>query len=367
MKRDIIHLFGDQKVVTRGFMNFQEGLLEYNHIGILFLEDENIKHVSMDDGFVIYNKSIFDFLNIDNIACVFIHFLSTDKLRFIYKLPKNIPICWHVYGGDLYNRYLNYMGYQIYYVENVKQSCWRKLLYPIKKLIRNIEFRFLLNRVRVFSACSCDYDLIKENDRDNNPSLNVELFSYTMGEIMGDLYNSQFVKGNSIIIGNSASYTNNHLYCLRYLRELDISGYDVILQLAYGGDDSYKSLVKEKFVNDLNCPIHSNETFIPLDKYNYTLQQAHAFIFGNWRQEAIGNILVALYLGKKVYLSNKNPLLNYFRKQGFGIFELESIDGNLLNELSVNEKKHNRKLADRLYSKERLIQLMRTGFKDILR
>lgn len=367
MKRDIIHLFDDQKVVTRAFRNFKEGLSEYNHIGILFLEDSNTQYVSMSNEYIIYKKSVLKSIDINNIACVFIHFLSTKKLRFIHRLPKSIPVCWYVYGGDLYNRYLSYMGYQINYKEDARKFNLRVLLYPIKKLIRKVEFRYVLKRIHLFVACSCDYNLIKKNDRDNNPSLNIELFLYTIDEIMGDLYNSPFIKGNSIIVGNSASYTNNHLYCLKFLKKIDISGYTVNLQLAYGGDDSYKFLIKEKFANGLNSSIYSNEEFISLERYNHILQQAYAFVFGNWRQEAIGNILVALYLGKKVYLSNKNPLLNYFRDQGFLLFELETINKDFLSDLSIDEKKQNRRIADGFYNKERLIQLMRIGFKDVLR
>ena len=39
------------------------------------------------------------------------------------------------------------------------------------------------------------------------------------------------------------------------------------------------------------------------------LLSADVFIYGNWRQEAVGNILIALFIGGKVFLDEKNPLL----------------------------------------------------------
>ena len=50
--------------------------------------------------------------------------------------------------------------------------------------------------------------------------------------------------------------------------------------------------------------------FMPLEEYNKFLLSADVFIYGNWRQEAVGNILIALFIGGKVFLDEKNPLYN---------------------------------------------------------
>ena len=47
------------------------------------------------------------------------------------------------------------------------------------------------------------------------------------------------VCGNSIMIGNSASGTNNHEYVMRILSKLDIGSRRVIVPLSYSGKKGY--------------------------------------------------------------------------------------------------------------------------------
>lgn len=367
MKRIILHLFSDQKVVSRDFKNYKEFIPDYEHIGILFLgNSEKPKYVSNIKEFKIYNPSLVKSFDFSKVACVKVHFLSDEKVKFIFSIPKTIPVWWNVYGGDLYNRYLQYMGYKLYYTDKVFQTIKKQLTFPLKKIIREIEYWKITKRVKYYSAIDCDYQLIKLYSKHARKSINLPLFSYPMEDIMGNLYNSTFKDGNSIIIGNSASYTNNHLYCLNYLKKIDLTKHQTVLQLAYGGDKKYNYEVKIRYQEDLKCPVIANEEFLPLDAFNKSLQNAHAFIFGNWRQEAVGNILTAFYLGKKVFLSNKSPLLNYFRQKGFTVYELETLDMSILDELPQHIKEKNRTLCDQLYSIQRLKHLMQDAFKEII-
>ena len=59
--------------------------------------------------------------------------------------------------------------------------------------------------------------------------------------------------------------------------------------------------------------------FMPLEEYNKFLLSADVFIYGNWRQEAVGNILIALFIGGKVFLDEKNPLLKFYKDKGLVI------------------------------------------------
>ena len=56
--------------------------------------------------------------------------------------------------------------------------------------------------------------------------------------------------------------------------------------------------------------------FMPLDEYNRLQSDVSVALFGNWRQEAIGNIIVALYLGAKVFLSHVNPVYEWHSLTG---------------------------------------------------
>ncbi len=364
MKEIILHLFSDEKVVSRVLKVRKEAFPEKENIGLVFTKEKSFRYIKDSENFLIYDDSVFDTLDFARVSCVYIHFLTDDKIKFIRKIPKSIPVCWCVYGGDLYNRYLRYFGFEILYRER-KMSLSEVLLYKLVSLVRTFEFRYILKRIRWFCAMSCDYKLIQKYNIKGYESINVSTFSYTMREIMGDLYDAPFCTGDSLVVGNSASYTNNHLYSLKFISKLNLGGYKVVLPLAYGGDSKYIIDIKNYYSNTLHTEVVFNETFVDLHEYNAGLQNAYAFVFGNWRQEALGNIVVALYLGKKVYISTKNPLYEDLKSDGFIIYPLESIEESFSTDISLEDKIHNRELADNLYNKERLLGIMRQNLGNI--
>ena len=103
--------------------------------------------------------------------------------------------------------------------------------------------------------------------------------------------------------------------------------------------------------------------YLSLDDYNKVLLSANVFIYCNWRQEAVGNILIALYIGGKVFLDKRNPLLDFYRRLGIVIFSLDELNQNSIDTfLSDSEIQKNRKILDKYYSKERQLELIESNF-----
>ena len=90
--------------------------------------------------------------------------------------------------------------------------------------------------------------------------------------------------------------------------------------------------------------------FLPLNEYNELMVNCSTFLFANFRQEAWGNILIALYLGGKVYLSRRSPLKTVCENLGFKIFVIEDIERTFHIPLSVEDKVRNRMIAKDNYS-----------------
>ena len=83
-------------------------------------------------------------------------------------------------------------------------------------------------------------------------------------------------------------------------------------------------------------------------------------LFGNWRQEAIGNIIVALYLGAKVFLSHVNPVYEWAQSHGLTVYELEKLSQKELDTpLDRETKLKNRQILLSLYTKERMYRLIK--------
>ncbi len=356
----ILHLLSDEKVVNRTFNEYEECLSEFNHVGLLFSKEE-IKYATNNKFHRIENsKSAYRFIHsyLPKVKYVIIHYLTSEKLNLVRLLPKHdINICWFVYGGDLYNRYLVNFGYDLY-SQHTRKNSLKNLL---KYFIRRLEFGFIVNRVDIFACNACTLTLIQKYSRLKKQLKLVELFAYTIEDVMGSLYKSPFVEGDAIVIGNSASFTNNHNYILDVIKNIPIDS-KIVLQLAYGGTFEYVQSVKHKY-KALFSNICFNETFCSLENYQRLLNSGDTFIFGNWREEAEGNILTTLYLGKKVYLSKYNPLLEYYRSKGFILFSLENITNDFEVKLSQLQKNKNRTLAEELYNKERLFRLLKETFK----
>ena len=65
------------------------------------------------------------------------------------------------------------------------------------------------------------------------------------------------------------------------------------------------------------------------------------------RQQGAGNVSAMLYMGKKVYLNEANPLFDFYRKLGVRIFSIDELkkDPKLLGgKLTESEISNNREI-----------------------
>ena len=86
-------------------------------------------------------------------------------------------------------------------------------------------------------------------------------------------------------------------------------------------------------------------------------------IYGNFRQEAVGNILISLYLGAKDFLPENNPVYFWAKKLNLIIFALESISQKDIEEkLDISSRNHNRNIILNLYNTKRLKSLIEENF-----
>ncbi len=354
----VIHLYDDEKIVDRTQKSYLNSCKDVEHVGIIFTSKNELRYVKEPSLFtIIQNKDVKSFTrNFDfkDVICVYVHFLTSQKLYFIDHVPSGINIGWGIYGGDLYNRYLRYFGYEL--IDGYKESLINRFLYPFKCMIRRPEFFRLMKRLSFIVACTPDYQLIKKYAGSNVPP-QVDTFAYDMRGLLGQMYGADYTKGNTIIIGNSASQTNNHLYVLKYLKGHDIGNYSVLLPMAYGAPQQYVDRIESMYKDTFGDKVSCMRNFVPLELYNQQLKDGAVFIYGNWRQEALGNILVALYLGAKVYLSIKNPLLEYFKSLGVAIFALEEMDGTLTTPLTLEQKNNNRRYLENYHNADRKNEL----------
>ncbi len=158
--------------------------------------------------------------------------------------------------------------------------------------------------------------------------------------------------GRDILLGNSASGSNNHMEALEMLGELDLTDRRVFCPLSYG-DASYARAVTSYGKKKLGDNFYPMTNFLALADY-YAMIESCGFVFLNHvRQQAVGTIGAALYKGASVFLRPENPALTYFRETGATLFEVEEFDlSKVLGEEVVT---HNRNCLIDRYTFDRVV------------
>jgi dTDP-N-acetylfucosamine:lipid II N-acetylfucosaminyltransferase len=121
-----------------------------------------------------------------------------------------------------------------------------------------------------------------------------------------------------VLVGNSATATNNHADVFRLLATLDLGERRVITPLTYG-DDAYrdavitdgKAVLGERFV-----PVVDH---LPLADYLALTASCSVVVFAHQRQQGLGNIGAAMHRGAHLYLADSSPLVPWLRANGMTV------------------------------------------------
>ncbi|WP_270547007.1 TDP-N-acetylfucosamine:lipid II N-acetylfucosaminyltransferase family protein [Butyricimonas paravirosa] len=300
---------------------------------------------------------------------IVIHYLNKEKQFFINKyVPREIKIYWIIWGADLFNNILENRGYKIY----AKCNSVRNLKYYLKK-ITNINYfrtistvRFIRKRIKYVLTTTIKKDdpYIKKLRLPKSIRFK-EFFYYPIDYILGDDLKDKSVicSSKNILCGNSASFTNNHEYVIKELARIGISDYSVKMPLSYGGSEEYIYVIEKKGKKVFGRQFEVIKSFLPLNEYNIILQHSPICVYGNWRPEAFGNILIVLYLGAKVYFSKYNQHFYALSDMGLRIFTLETAQHcDFFQPLSCDEQAQNREILKKKYSFDRLLSIIQHLF-----
>jgi dTDP-N-acetylfucosamine:lipid II N-acetylfucosaminyltransferase len=130
--------------------------------------------------------------------------------------------------------------------------------------------------------------------------------------------------GRDILLGNSASPTNNHLDVLERLSAQNLGGRRVIAPLSYGDPGYALSVARagKEMLGDAFVPLME---FLPLDEYNEMLAGCGIVVMGHRRQEGLGNVLRALWQGSALVFDSRNPIVRHLRSHGVDVEVLDEL------------------------------------------
>lgn len=157
----------------------------------------------------------------------------------------------------------------------------------------------------------------------------------------------------NILIGNSADPSNFHLEIIEILSRFCNESIKIFCPLSYYSDDIYiKKVIQlgKYYFADKFIPL--THIMSPLD-YSTFLADIDVGIMNHRRQQALGNILPLLFLGKKVFLRSDISTYGFLIIEGCNVFDLESISNSSFEEfifMSKEFKLNNSSLIEKITS-----------------
>jgi len=159
-------------------------------------------------------------------------------------------------------------------------------------------------------------------------------------------------QNKTVLVGNSSDPENNHEEILEKLIKLSDQQFNIICPLSYGNNEHAKKIAekgKEMF-GDRFTPLTD---FMPFNEYLKVLADVDIAIFAHNRQQAMGNTITLLGLGKTVYLRSDITPFAFYEELDIYVRNINTLDFELLDEMTMSKNKKNVK---RYFSKPNLIR-----------
>jgi hypothetical protein len=193
---------------------------------------------------------------------------------------------------------------------------------------------------------------------------------YSLTATVGKCFMDMRVSGRDILLGNSASFTSNHLDAFELLAKLDLTGRRVVCPLSYGDADYAKAVAEagRDRLGDTFMPLHD---FMPIDEYNRLMESCGVVVMNHLRQQAMGNIMTALWLGAKVYLNETTTVWRYLRRSGIKAYsipaELRPGNREALEPPPEETVERNREVLKRKFSYDKVLGYCRGVVEELER
>ena len=374
MERFFLHILLDEKVVN-SFISLMEEAFPDESTYLIIAKDGNPKRVTNRESVVSFDedsKELKQFLSkISAYKHVCIHSLGGKKF---YTYIHHPSISWVIWGVDFYGL-LEFKGYELYYDKELqyKARAGRKPLWAYKLLTTIRDYRFaqreelVIKRLKyVIFDNGCDYGVFKQYYGDRNLTFPGTINYYPIENLIDPSKLDEECKGNAIWVGNSGAPNGNHVWLFEKLAGFS-DDIKIISPISYGANDNYLRFLDIEGKRILGNKYFPLKDFMPVNDYYSLFLQANAFVFGHFRQCAVGNILMAFYFGGKVFLSNRNPLLPMYKESGFVVY---SIEDDLSEEFAVKplndeQRKRNQELVLTIASHESSIDQLKNVFGKI--
>ncbi len=356
----ILHLCGDDKFFNNIKKAYDNNFSSENEYIVIsgkkhnkYIFDQNVPYLNYIQMILLRFKKY-----IDRSDVVISHGLDNSRLLILlYAKIKGKIAVWHGFGAEYYGIYLNHIDL---YDEKTKYiirkiNKYDKTMILLKYIKYDAILRYLkklaIDKIDYFyPVIPNEYKMIKARYPGFKPKyIDLGFKKYI------DFGDNAITQKKYILLGNSATYENNHIDIIEIIKNSDLNSYRIIVPLSYPRsyrNNEYKKYLK-KTIKLNKCHIEYLEDFLQIDEYRNILRKCISAIMGHHRQQAAGNVYSLLFYGARVFLYEDNPLYQYLKENCVYVSTIEELKHNtalLTIGLSSYEKKANMQFVVRQYN-----------------
>lgn len=324
--KKILHIVTDEKFTDYAIRQFSAPEMCSEFI-LIPSNDGNIK-VKLADQCTIVRQSSEEFKtllqNLGNYSAVVLHGMHWPVWQkpLLKAMPDGVKVAWVFWGGELYGQpdIANSFLAPVDKCINTIHELQKKLLDKKQPPIAFVPKEYYSRVDYCLTAMPVEYEFAKSYL--NRPDMKYLWYNYySIEETMGSVFDKQ-CHGSNIWIGNSATISCNYFDTILKLRKIDVGDREVIVPLSYGSPwlMNYVPRVYRRVFGDKFKPLMD---FVQRDEYNEKMLSCNVMIQPHYLSQGVGNILTGLWLGMRVYISEKCITADYLKQIGVTFFTIE--------------------------------------------
>ncbi len=332
-KNYILHFVPYEKF-TESIIHFFNSNYNLDKHFFIIWGDKNIFYGDLQSLLLFNNVKEFSQINNSDIntlikKCekIVLHQFTFTRLLYIKKrFKRDVYVLF--WGGDM----------EQYKKDNIK-TLKRKTAYHLS--------RCLLKNTIALNLIDEDYEILKN-------IFKIDFKDHYVARYLNDKFHNQVVNlpyehnefTTNILIGNSASRTNNHKEIIDMLAKYAHESAKFYIPLSYG-DEDYGNEIELYAKAKLGAKAIIIRDFMSPEEYNIFLNSIDIGVFNYYRQQGLGNIQRLLTMRKKVFLNKRSGMFNFLSNLGIELFDIQAINESTFIEFSnycVESLERNREL-----------------------
>lgn len=320
----ILHVMSDDKFADYVIDQFVQPQMKSDLVVIPYAG--NMQMVSKQDQVRIVRRNSPEFEdllnNLGNYSAIVLHglFWPYDE-TIIRRAPKNVKIAWFFWGGEIYSRadlLKNFLAPLTRLMDSLHQSSQKET-----KKVWELPIELYDRIDYCLTSLPEEYEYVKRYLKHDSLKF-IWYTCYSIEETVGELMNAR-ATGDNVWFCNSAAKENNMfdaLVRLGLFNRRQLRGKKVIMPLSYGNPWVRNTMMKlgPTVLGKHFTPLLE---YMPRDEYNAQMLDCSTMILPYYCPAGQGNILTALWLGMRVYLSKYCLALDHFKNIGAKVYSFE--------------------------------------------